>query len=180
MQRGLEQRVPRLVIAHERAQLGARAKRLDQRREHGPRDAADHLVELLPRSQSRGIAGDGFKRGPRGAAIARIEQQPGAGALPRVGRVRGHAAPRESQRQGELAHDRRGQQAHEVGVARDARFQARKDLFGDGSAAERGAALEHQARAPRPCQVGARGEPVVAATDDDRVVCAARIQTAGQ
>jgi len=57
-------------------------------------------------------------------------------------------------------------------------LHACEDRFGDGRAAERGAALEHQTRAPRQCEVGACGEPVVAASDDDRVVFAAWIQTA--
>ena len=60
------------------------------------------------------------------------------------------------------------QQAHQV--AEDGEPEAGHDLFGDGRAADDRAALEHQRLLAGAGEIGAAGQPVVPAADDDGVV----------
>ena len=68
----------------------------------------------------------------------------------------------------ELADDLRPQQRDDVRA--DGEMEAGKDLFGDRRAAEHVAALEHEHLPPGAGQICGRGQAVVAAADDDRVV----------
>ena len=71
-------------------------------------------------------------------------------------------------RQVELADDLRPQQRHDVRADRE--VEAGKHFFGDGGAAEHVPPLEHEHLAAGAREVGGRGQAVVAAADDDRVV----------
>ena len=68
----------------------------------------------------------------------------------------------------EVADDLGAQQADHVGSGRAA--VAGRDLLGDCGAADHVAALEHKRPQPALGEVGRRGQPIVAAADDDGVV----------
>ena len=68
----------------------------------------------------------------------------------------------------EVAHDLGVQQAHDVGEHREGK--ARNHFLRHRGSAQDVAALEHQRAQPGLRQVGAAGQSVVAATDDDHIV----------
>jgi hypothetical protein len=80
---------------------------------------------------------------------------------------RAHGASHERQAQSELVDDLAREQADEVGVARQPRVDAREGPLGHRGAADRVAALEHEAAKPRTGEVRRGDEAAVAAADDD-------------
>ena len=76
----------------------------------------------------------------------------------------GRGARRSSSRDHQLV-----EQADDVGARADHEALVGERALQGAGAAEPLAALEHEHAAPGPRQVGGRGEPVVAAADDDRV-----------
>ena len=102
----------------------------------------------------------------------------GSAGQRRVGR---DPPPAQPDLQAELVDDPLRQQAHEVGVARQARVDAGPRALRDGRPAEVVAALEDQHRAPGARQVGGGDEAVVPAADDHGVVSrVARHQSANR
>ena len=68
----------------------------------------------------------------------------------------------------EIGDHLRMQKAHQIAEYRE--FEAGHDLFGHRRAADHMAALEHERLQPGAGEVGAAGQPIVAAPDDDGVV----------
>ncbi len=102
---------------------------------------------------------------PQVVATARL------GSLARAQRREGAVQRQDVQAvlgQVEIADDLGSQQADHVAGDREA--EARHDLLGDGGATQHVPALEHQGLHPGPRQVRGGDEPVVASTDDHRVV----------
>ena len=73
-------------------------------------------------------------------------------------------------REAEVVDDPAREQAHEVGVARQSRVDARPRALRHGSAADVAEPLEHDDRAAGAGEVGGRDEGVVASADDHDVV----------
>ena len=68
----------------------------------------------------------------------------------------------------EIGDDPRVQEAHQI--AEDGKLEAGHDLLGHRRAAEHGATLQHQRLQAGAREIGAAGQSVMAASDDDRVI----------
>ena len=137
---------------------------------HSARAARAHVA--YRRSQpsiAAGVAGGGPERGRGALAVLGVDQHPArrVGGQRCVGR---DPPPAEPDLEAQLVDDPLRQQAHEVGVARQARVDAGPRALGHGRPADVVAALEDQHRAPGARQVGGGDQAVVPAADDHGVV----------
>ena len=121
---------------------------------------ADHPSELLARAQGLG------QRGKRPVGDRRE-------CGTRRGRVGRDPAGADLDRHAERAEQRRGEQADEIGVARQPHVEPGKRRRRDRSAADLVAPLEHDDRAAGARQQRGRDERVVTATDDHHIEVAA-------
>ena len=140
-----------------------------------PRERADAAVELderrrVVRRTSRGCASTDLPRSPHSVTA----RPSGWGANTRTS---GETSDRPWLVSAELAGDGRPQPADRVGERRDA--DAGRQLLGDGRAADPVAGLEDEHAEAAGCEVGGRGQAVVAGADDDRVVAGGRSPSSG-
>ena len=140
------------VVPQRRRRRAARAprrgvgERLGHRREERARERTrgDRRTRAK-RSASRGSPVVAGERGGGGRGIRRVDQD-AARRVGRIGRVGRVPAPAQLDAQAEVVDDPPGEQAHEVGVARQAGVDARPGPLRHGRAAEVVEALEHDDR----------------------------------
>ena len=163
-ERLLEQRRPRRLVVHQRAERRAGNERLGQRPEHPPRDPGGERAKALERGHRAVVAAGA---GDRVARPLRVVGDQHAGvAKRRVGR---DPPPAHLDAYAELREQLAREQADEIGVARDARVDAGKRRGRDRGSAGVICALEHQHAPARSGQHRRGDQAVVAGAHDDRV-----------
>ncbi len=165
----LEQGLPELVVVERRPHVPGSAQRLGHRREEQPGDGLQSLGELREPRRLTGAAGHAGEGVGGGRGIRCVDQDAPRGVV-RIGRVGGVAAAPQPDAEPEVVDDAAGEQAHEVGVARQSCGDARPRLLRHRGTPEMVEPLEHDDRPPGPRQVRRGDEGVVAAADDGGVI----------
>ena len=146
--------------------LGAERRRFAQH--HRPQELGDAEEAVLERGEVVGVGGGDRADRLRGLAGVVVEDDRPVRGHRGVGGVEGDGAVAEVV-QAEVGDDLRLQHRDDVGGAGDA--LAGPDFLGHAGAAEDRPALEDADAHPGACEVCGGGQAVVAAADDDRVVC---------
>ena len=171
-ERALDQGRPQGVVADPFPQLGAGGQGSGERREHRPCQVLRAGVQRGPARVVPNRADPG-ERATRGVRIVGDEQP-----ASQVGGGRERVVPAthdDPDVQIEVVDDQPGQQADQVGVARQPRGHARERLPGGahrrrhGRTADLLGPLQHQHPTASASQVGGGRERVVPATDDDHI-----------
>ena len=146
--------------------LGAERRRFAQH--HRPQELGDAEEAVLEGGEVVGVVGR--DRADRLGGLARVVVEDDRAVLGhrRVGGVERHGAVAEVL-EPQVGDDLRLQHRDDVGGARYA--PARPEFLGDAGAAEDRPALEDDHAHPGSCEIRGRRQAVVAAADDDRVIC---------
>ena len=145
--RALDELRPEGVVAERLPRLAAGEQGIAHGREHRLGQAGGRLAEAAPgrdvaRRADRGERGGGRRR------IAGVDEQ--AGVRARKRRIGGVAPAGEPDVEAEVAPDLLRHEAHQIGVAREPRLDAREDRLGDRGAADPVEPLEQRDAQARP------------------------------
>ena len=168
-ERPIDECRPERVVAQSLPQLAGARERVGHRREDRARNRCEPFVEGGEALGLGRVAGRAEEGGGRGCGIRCIDED-AATRVAGIGRVRREPASAQRDAQAEIVDDALGQQAHEVGVAREAGVDAVPRPFRHRRASGVREPLEHDDPLAGAGEIGGGGETVVPAADDDDVV----------